>query len=57
MRNHPFDFLEGKSVTASFGVAEYNGNKMTSPEQFMQIVDDAMYKAKALGKDRVFSAN
>jgi len=56
VRNHSFDFLEGESVTASFGVAEYDGNKMSSPDQFMQIVDDAMYKAKDLGKDQVFEA-
>lgn len=57
VRNHPFDFLNGKSVTASFGVAEYNGNKISSPEQFMQRVDSAMYEAKNLGKDQVFYAN
>ncbi|MDT8318296.1 MAG: diguanylate cyclase [bacterium] len=57
VRNHPFDFLEGKAVTGSFGVVQYDGNKISSPDQFIQLVDGAMYMAKDLGKDQVFSAN
>lgn len=57
VRSHPFDFLEGKSVTASFGVAQFDGKKTSSPDQFMQLVDGAMYMAKDLGKDQVFDAN
>jgi len=57
VRNHPFDFLEGKAVTGSFGVAQYDGKKISSPDQFMHLVDGAMYMAKDLGKDQVFNAN
>ena len=38
-------------VTASFGVAEYAGE--TNTEQLVAAADDALYRAKRGGKDRV----
>ena len=41
----------GLRVTASFGVAEYAGE--TTTEQLVAAADDALYRAKRGGKDRV----
>ena len=38
-------------MTASFGVAEYAGE--TTTEQLVAAADDALYRAKREGKDRV----
>jgi diguanylate cyclase (GGDEF)-like protein len=38
-------------VTASFGVAEYSGE--SNSEQLVEAADDALYRAKRAGKDRV----
>ncbi|HKD93632.1 MAG TPA: diguanylate cyclase [Gaiellaceae bacterium] len=43
--------VAGLSVTASFGVAEYAGEANT--EQLVAAADDALYRAKRGGKDRV----
>ena len=43
--------VPGLRVTASFGVAEYDGE--TNPEQLLEAADGALYRAKRAGKDRV----
>ena len=43
--------MPGLRVTASFGVAEYAGE--TNTEQLVAAADDALYRAKRGGKDRV----
>ncbi len=46
--------VPGLRVTASFGVAEYAGE--TNTEQLVAAADDALYRAKRGGKDRVVRA-
>jgi PleD family two-component response regulator len=46
--------VPGLRVTASFGVAEYAGEANT--EQLVAAADDALYRAKRGGKDRVVRA-
>ncbi len=46
--------VPGLRVTASFGVAEYKGEATT--EQLVAVADDALYRAKRGGKDRVVRA-
>jgi diguanylate cyclase (GGDEF)-like protein len=43
--------LDGVSITASFGVAETDGNE--SPDEYFRRADQAMYVAKAGGRNRV----
>jgi diguanylate cyclase (GGDEF)-like protein len=43
--------LDGLPITASFGVAETDGNE--SPDEFFRRADQAMYAAKAGGRNRV----
>lgn len=49
-----FNFYKGLRVTASFGVAQYA--KGTSYEELFKLADDALYKAKNSGKNRVIIA-
>ena len=42
--------VEGVKVTASFGVGEYRGE---DPKEFFRKVDEALYRAKRNGKNRV----
>ncbi|MRX28601.1 diguanylate cyclase [Kangiella sp. HZ709] len=46
-------FKEQFAITASFGVASYP--QLTSLEELLQSADDAMYKAKQMGRNQVFS--
>ena len=48
------DYSIGRIVTCSFGVAQYKKNETI--EQFMSRADEAMYMAKAKGKNCVCSA-
>ncbi|MHC1700045.1 MAG: diguanylate cyclase [Humidesulfovibrio sp.] len=43
--------LDGLPITASFGVAETDGNE--SPDEFFRRADQALYVAKAKGRNRV----
>ena len=42
--------VDGVKITASFGVGEYRGE---DPKEFFQKVDQALYRAKKMGKNRV----
>ncbi|MDV7105270.1 GGDEF domain-containing protein [Vibrio sp. TH_r3] len=46
-----FPFLESHSITVSFGVAQYKHGEKAS--DLIKRADDALYKAKALGRNRV----
>lgn len=46
--------LDGLAITASFGVAETDGDE--SPDEFFRRADQALYAAKAGGRNRVESA-
>lgn len=55
---HPYTgSLKGLSTTASMGVATYPANFITSLSDLIREADDAMYRAKAAGRNRVFSMN
>ncbi|WP_299084090.1 diguanylate cyclase [uncultured Paraglaciecola sp.] len=43
-------------LTASFGVSEVTYNQAKNPDQLLKLADDALYKAKAEGKNRVVVA-
>jgi len=45
--------IEGIKITASFGVGEYRGE---DPKEFFRKVDEALYRAKRNGKNRVEKA-
>lgn len=49
--------VDGKTIglTASFGVGVSTGPE-TTPESLLKLADDAMYSAKAAGRDRVMTA-
>lgn len=57
IREHYFYSVEGEKVTVSMGVAIYDKESISSPDQLMQIADNAMYHAKAMGKDRIIDAH
>ncbi len=46
--------VEGVKITASFGVGEYKGE---DPKEFFEKVDEALYRAKKMGKNRVETAD
>lgn len=55
---HPYTgSLKGLITTASMGVATYPANFITSLSDLIREADDAMYRAKAAGRNRVFSMN
>lgn len=45
------------SITASIGVAAYNGQTEITPDKLMQLADDAMYQAKGNEKNQVAVIN
>lgn len=53
VRKHRFEVEGGCSgATLSAGVADYTGKDMTAPDLF-KLADEALYQAKAAGRDRV----
>ena len=53
IREQPFEDLKVEKVTTSTGVATYASGNVQSFDQFVALADGAMYRSKALGKDRV----
>lgn len=49
-------FETGKGITVSVGIGFYDGsNKELTPEDFITLADEALYRAKANGRNRVES--
>lgn len=58
IQSHAFTgSLKGLIITASMGVATYPTDFITSLPDLIREADDAMYRAKAAGRNRVFSMN
>ena len=51
-----FEDLKGEQVTISSGVATFVGKRVESFDRLVWLADEAMYKAKAQGKDHVAQA-
>lgn len=51
---HAYDHLEGEKINVSIGVSTSCNANIQSSDQLVQLADDAMYKAKGLGKNQVF---
>ena len=45
--------LKGRQVTASIGIASYQGENLSAYKNLLQLADEAMYLAKQEGKDKV----
>lgn len=43
-----------KKITISIGVASYPSDDISSGDQLVKLADEALYRAKGLGRDRVF---
>jgi two-component system cell cycle response regulator len=56
IREHQFECLVGEQVTISSGTSTFIENNVQSCDQLVQRADEAMYKAKSLGKNRVSQA-
>jgi two-component system cell cycle response regulator len=56
IREHQFECLDGEQVTISSGTSTFIENNAQSCDQLLQRADEAMYKAKSLGKNRVSQA-
>ena len=56
IREHQFECLDGEQVTISSGTSTFIENNVQSCDQLLQRADEAMYKAKSLGKNRVSQA-
>jgi two-component system, cell cycle response regulator len=54
IRNYDFKYLSGQKVTVSTGVSTFVDNNLKSLYELVEIADNAMYKVKKHGKDRVF---
>ena len=54
MGEHPFEYEASQfQVTISIGVAEYSGSKDQSPGDLVKRADEALYRAKNEGRNRV----
>jgi PleD family two-component response regulator len=53
LRSGPIETDQGPlSVTASCGIAISSAAKPLDPQQLIHLADDALYRAKNLGRDR-----
>lgn len=57
IRNQSYAHLDGNNITVSLGVSTFENGNLTSYNRLVIAADDAMYKAKAAGKDRVVYAD
>jgi len=54
--DYPGD-LSGRAITVSMGVATHPATAITSIDDLIRDADEAMYRAKAAGRNRIFSMN
>ena len=57
VRDYIFDQPVGGNVTVSLGVSTFLGGSDKSLDYLVQSADKAMYKAKSMGKDRIYQIN
>jgi two-component system cell cycle response regulator len=57
INEHTFEDLKVKKVTTSTGVATFSGDNLQSFDQFVRLADEAMYRSKTQGRDRVSLAS
>ena len=54
VEEHPFEYEASQfKITISIGVAEYSGSKNQSPRDLVKKADEALYRAKNEGRNRV----
>jgi len=53
IREHSFEGLRGGQVTISVGLSTFENDNIQSFDQFVRRADEAMYKAKSLGKNQI----
>jgi len=53
IRQHQFKGLEGQRITASFGISCWPVHKINSPDDLINYADQALFMAKAQGRDRI----
>jgi len=56
IREHKFGNMNDEHITVSVGVATVDGGNIQSYDQLVRLADEAMYKAKMQGKDRISQA-
>jgi diguanylate cyclase (GGDEF)-like protein len=56
IREYQFENLHGDRITISSGTSTVVGKNLDSYEQLVRLADEAMYKAKKLGKNCVSQA-
>ncbi len=56
IQQHVFESLKGEQITISSGVSTFSDGNMQSFNQLIQAADEAMYRAKAQGKNQILEA-
>jgi len=57
IRELRFESLKSRPITVSTGVSTFARNNLLSYDELVRLADQAMYNAKAAGKDRISVAN